>query len=399
MKIVLGIGGSIAAYKALELVRLLIRQGHEVKVVLTSAGAHFVTPLSCQTLSGNDVYQDQFVLTRGIKHLSLNEWGDALVIAPATADLIGKAAAGIADDLLTTTLVSFTKPVLFVPAMDEGMWSNPRVRRNVALLEADGAQCLMPLVGPLASGKIGRGRFPPAELIAKKIETVIAGESTLAGVRCLVTGGRTEADLDTARIISNRSSGRMARELLIAALCRGADVKGIMGETSVAVPEGVPVTRVRTSREMLKELVRDLPGCDLLIMAAAVNDYEPVTVHHGKAHQPRLVVRLRKAPDLLKTISRQGRGKVVVGFSLEDRLDRDRARHKLLAKKLDVIAFNTPRAIGGDATDARVMTSEGRVVEYPSATKWALANRILDLCRTTLKAKQAASIRRPRRRM
>jgi phosphopantothenoylcysteine decarboxylase/phosphopantothenate--cysteine ligase len=169
VNILLGITGSIAAYKSLELIRLLCKQGADVKVILTKSGAHFVTPLSCQILSTNEVYQDQFVFTRGIKHLALSEWADILTIAPATANIIGKAASGIGDDLLSTTILSFQKPILFIPTMDEGMWQNKIVKKNVRELKNAGHFIMEPSSGPLASGKIGKGRFPEIKLIYKKI--------------------------------------------------------------------------------------------------------------------------------------------------------------------------------------------------------------------------------------
>lgn len=394
MKIVLGIGGSIAAYKALELTRELVRGGHEVRIVLTSAGSHFVTPLSCQTLSRQEVYCEQFILTRGIVHLSLNDWGDIFVIAPATADIIGKAAAGIADDLLTTTLVSWTKPVLFIPAMDEGMWSNPRVQRNVEMLLKDNCHFLNPAVGALASGKIGRGRFPAVELMARKIESVAAGATSLKGLRGVITGGRTEADIDSVRVITNRASGNMVRELVIAAHCRDAEVQAIIGETSIGFPDGLTINRVRTAGEMQREINRYLPSCDFVIMAAAVNDYEPVKITPRKIHQPNLTLRLRKTPDIIRQAAGHKRSCLCIGFSLEDKLDPIRAREKLRNKNLDLVVYNTTRALGGQATDARIMDDQGRVIASGITRKWDLANRILDLCCERLIKTDAARHRR-----
>lgn len=394
MKIVLGIGGSIAAYKALELTRELIRDGHEVRIVLTSAGSHFITPLSCQTLSRQEVYCEQFILTRGIVHLSLNDWGDIFVVAPATADIIGKAAAAIADDLLTTALVSWTKPVLFVPAMDEGMWFNPRVQRNVETLAKDSCHFLKPAVGALASGKSGRGRFPAVELIVRKIESIAAGAGSLKGLRGIITGGRTEADIDSVRVITNRSSGNMARELLIAAHCRDAEVQAIIGETSISFPDGLPISRVRTAGEMQRELGRRLASCDFLIMAAAVNDYEPVKISSNKIHQKNITLRLRKTPDIIRQAARHQRSCLCVGFSLEDKLDLKRAREKLRNKNLDLIVCNTTGVLGGHSTDARIMDDQGRIVATGITRKRDLANRILDLCRDRLIAQNAARHRR-----
>jgi phosphopantothenoylcysteine decarboxylase/phosphopantothenate--cysteine ligase len=381
VKIVLGISGSIAAYKALDLTRLLIKNGHEVKIVLTPAAQNFITLLSCQTLSNTEVYMEQFVPARGIKHLTLAEWGDLLVVAPATADIIGKTAAGIADDLLSTALVSFSKPILFVPAMDQGMWDNPRVRANVRSLRADGYQFMEPISGSLASGKIGKGRFPPGELIYRKILTVVQRKGSLVGRRFLVTGGRTEADMDPVRIISNRSSGRMALELLTAALNRGAEVRGIFGEIGMSLPEGLPVTRVRTSREMLRALKTEIGWCDCLIMAAAVNDYEPSAVSCAKRHAGKFNMTLKKAPDLLQSLAALKGDRLFVGFSLEPGDGADRAREKMKDKNLDLIVFNTPQSLGGDRSDARILSRDGRSKGYGMIDKWTMANHVLDACR------------------
>jgi len=391
VKIVLGITGSIAAYKALDLTRLLVKNGHEVKIIMTSAALNFVTPLSGQTLSKNEISIDQFVLTRGIKHLALAEWGDLLVVAPATANAIGKTAAGIGDDLLSTILISFPKPILFVPAMDEGMWDNPRIKENVRTLMADGCHFLSPISGPLASGKIGKGRFPPAEIIYRKIRAVHESRSSLNGYKFIITGGRTEADLDPVRVLSNRSSGRMALELLSAALCRGADARGVFGEVGVAIPEGLPLYRVRTNKEMLDILKHDIDRTDCLIMAAAVNDYEPETPAPLKGHLPRFKLALKKSADILKALSSRKGKKIFVGFSLEDRNGLDRARAKMKDKGVELIVFNSPRTLGGDISDAQVLERPGRIHKFEAADKWTMANRILDICRSRLTGKDPES--------
>jgi phosphopantothenoylcysteine decarboxylase/phosphopantothenate--cysteine ligase len=385
VRIVLGITGSIAAYKALDLTRLLVKNGHEVKIIMTSAALNFVTPLSGQTLSKNEIYIDQFALTRGIKHLALAEWGDLLVVAPATANAIGKAAAGIGDDLLSTIMFSFPKPILFVPAMDEGMWGNPRVRENVQTLLADGRHFLSPISGPLASGKIGKGRFPPADMIFRKIRAVYESRSSLFGYKFLITGGRTETDLDPVRVFTNRSSGRMALELLAAALCRGADARGVFGEVGVALSEGMPLDRVRTNKEMLDILKRDIGWADCLIMAAAVSDYEPSTAASVKGHSPRVKLALKKSADILKILSSRKGNRIFVGFSLENHNGLDRARKKMKDKGVDLIVFNSLRTLGGDISDAQVLENRGRVHKFEASDKWATANRILDICLYRLK--------------
>jgi len=358
----------------------LIKQGSEVRFILTNSALNFVTPLSCQTLSNSEVYFDQFVLTTGIKHLTLNEWADIFVIAPVTANVIGKAASGIGDDLLSTTLLSFRKPVLFVPAMDQGMWDNPVVQKNVLFLRDAGFHFLEPGVGALASGKIGRGRFPSIDIIVKKIVSIQEKRGDLGKKKFLVTGGRTEEDLDPVRVVTNRSSGRMAAELMQAIYCRGGDVRGVFGEVTCELPHDMEISRVRTSDEMLGALRDNFPWCDCLIMAAAVGDYRPRSKSAVKTHDETCRVDFQKNIDLLKEITKYKADKIVVGFSLEDNEQLSRARDKMRAKNLDIIVFNSTAAIGAQCVTASILKRTGKPVKFEGQTKWEMANRILDEC-------------------
>ncbi|MGB3339977.1 MAG: bifunctional phosphopantothenoylcysteine decarboxylase/phosphopantothenate--cysteine ligase CoaBC [bacterium] len=380
MNIVLGITGSIAAYKSLELIRLLKKEGAEVKVVLTESACHFVTPLSCQILSGNEVYLDQFVLSKTIKHLSLSDWADVLVIAPATANIIGKAVNGIADDLLSTTFLSFGKPVLFVPAMDSGMWDNKILQENVKTLRRIGYHILEPGFGPLASGKIGRGRFPSAAIIYKKILALTQAYKDLRGMKFLVSGGRTEEDIDSMRVITNRSSGRMARELLYAIVCRGGIAKSVIGEVSVDFPEDMDIINTRTSSEMLKELKNHMAWCDCLIMAAAVGDYHPINKSSNKLHDPAISLQLEKNQDLLKELTRKKPLPLIVGFSLENGDDKTRGEAKMISKNCDMIVLNNSSAIANEESKATILKKDGSIIKLGNITKWQLANSILDAC-------------------
>ncbi len=379
MKIVLGITGSIAAYKALELLRLLRRKGNEVKVILTDSAVNFVTPLSCQTLSDNEVYIEQFALTRGIKHISLNDWADILVIAPATANIIGKTGSGIADDLLSTTILSFQKPILFVPAMDSGMWNNRILQANIEKLKKNGCNFLEPDSGPLASGKIGKGRFPEIERIYKKILSCYANYKTLTGKKILITGGRTEEDIDTVRVITNRSTGLMALELFEASLCRDADVKMIMGEAGVAVPDDPRIFRVRTSEAMYYALKKHIKWADVLIMAAAVGDYRLAKISSTKIHSEKMAVVFEKNIDLLKAIKGYKKNKFFIGFSVEDIDVLKRAREKIMQKGLDMIVSNPVWVIGKPSTSVVIVKRDGKFMEPGTMTKWELANHLLDL--------------------
>jgi len=394
LNIALGICGSIAAYKSLELIRFLKKAGADVRVILTKSAVNFVTPLSCQTLSTNEVYIDQFVLSKGIKHLALSEWADMLVIAPATANIIGKAVSGIGDDLLSTAILSFQKPVLFVPAMDSGMWQNKVVESNVKRLIHLGHHFVEPTTGILASGKIGKGRFPSVAIIYKKILTILGEYRSLAGKRFLITGGRTEEDLDSVRVITNRSSGRMAMELCDAVVCRDGEVKGIFGEVSIPIPGEMDISRVRTSDEMLRELKKHLSWCDCLIMAAAVGDYKPCSKSLAKIHSQKIKLDFEKSRDLLKAIAADKGKMVVVGFSLEIKDQLKRARQKLVSKGLNFIVANAVSALASDKTEAMILKKAGKTIDVRSVSKWQLAHKILDECMIEMQKRRIIKKRR-----
>jgi len=380
MKVVMGICGSIAAYKILSLIRILKKEGADVRVILTKSALNFVTPLSCQTVSENEVYVEQFILTKGIKHITLSQWADILVVAPATANIIGKAASGIGDDLLSTTLLSFDKPILFAPAMDTEMWQNSIVQNNARKLREVGYHFVEPTSGSLASGKIGKGRFPDVSLIHKKITAVVKRYTSLKGKKFLITGGRTEEDVDPVRVITNRSSGRMGRELMYAVLCRDGQAKGIFGQTGVCLPMGIDVENVRTSTQMLKSLKKQVVWCDCLIMAAAVGDYRPRSQSSVKIHNATLDLKLRKTADLLKEVGKNKGDRLLVGFSLEERNQVTIAKKKMISKGLDLIVLNAPGAIDSEKIEAKILKKSGKIIKVGKASKWELANRILDEC-------------------
>lgn len=394
MNIIFGICGSIAAYKSLELIRLLKKGGADVRVIVTKSALHFVTPLSCQTLSENEVYIDQFILTKGIKHVTLSAWADMLVIAPATANIIGKAASGIGDDLLSTTILSSQKPVLFAPAMDAGMWQNKVVVDNVKRLKSIGHHVIEPTTGYLASGKIGKGRFPPIELIYKKILTVHAAYTSLEGKKFLITGGRTEEDVDSVRVMTNRSSGKMAIELLQAVSCRGGLARGILGEVSIPVPREMDITRARTSKEMLALLKKHISWCDCLIMAAAVGDYKPRSKSVTKMHTQKIRIEFEKSTDLLKTITAGAGKKVIIGFSVEDKDQVRRAHQKLVAKRLNFIVTNPVSAVASDQTRATIVKKNGKTIDVGRVSKWQLAHTILDECMKEMQKKGVSKKKR-----
>jgi len=379
MNVLLGVCGSIAAYKSLELLRLLSKQGYPVKVMMTHSALNFIAPLSFQTLSKNDVYIEQFILNRNIRHIALSEWADIAVIAPATCNIIGKVAQGIADDLLSTTLTSFQGPIIFVPAMDQGMWENKVVQNNVAYLKENGYYFVEPGFGPLASGKVGRGRFPSLERIYHKILAVYEKQRLLQGKKFLITGGRTEENLDPVRTITNRSTGAMAAALFDTVIARDGLARGIFGEVSIALPQG-EILRVRTSGELLNGLKENIAWCDFLLMVAAIGDYRPITSSEVKIHKERVVIELEKNIDLLKEIKPYKKDKIFVGFSLEEQDEVPRARKKMKEKGLDIIVLNSTAAIGQDEIQAKIMRTSGEVVSFSQVSKHRLADAILDEC-------------------
>jgi len=388
LKILLGITGSIAAYKALELIRLIMKNGDEVKVVLTESACQFVTPLSCQTLSQDEVYHEQFVLSKGIKHLALSDWADVMVVAPATANLIGKAASGIGDDLLTTILLSFPKPILLVPAMDEGMWQNKIISERVAQLKSVGFHILEPDVGPLASGKIGKGRFPSVRLIYLTIKTLMMKRLSLTGMKFLITGGRTEEEIDPIRVVTNRSSGKMALELFDAVNSRGGMTRLILGEIGVEAPACGDIIRVRTAADMLFALKDNIEWCDCLLMSAAIGDYRPRNRSAGKLHGDKLSIQLVKNADMLVSLVPFKKKKIYVGFSLEVADQLNRAKQKMMTKGLDLVVLDTAQALGADSAEFHLLRKKGRIVKLGHQTKQEVAHIILDECQALLRPRK-----------
>ncbi|HIE03399.1 MAG TPA: bifunctional phosphopantothenoylcysteine decarboxylase/phosphopantothenate--cysteine ligase CoaBC, partial [Candidatus Latescibacteria bacterium] len=278
-KVIVGVTGSIAAYKAAELIRAIRRRGADVKVVMTEAAAKFVSPLTFETLSGNEVSWKLFPERKwDVGHVRLAEWAEVLVVAPATANFLGKAAVGVADDLLTTVTLAARCPVVVAPAMDAFMWANPVVQENVRKLKGLGYKLVGPEEGELASGLTGKGRLADLGRILDAIGEALEDLRLLAGRKVLVTAGRTEEDIDPVRFITNRSTGKMGYALAEAARTMGAEVVLVSGPTDLEVPWGVRVVRVRSAGEMRDAVLEHLGWCDILAMAAAVVDFRPAKV-------------------------------------------------------------------------------------------------------------------------
>jgi phosphopantothenoylcysteine decarboxylase/phosphopantothenate--cysteine ligase len=394
--VLLGVTGGIGAYKAAYLVRELQREGAHVSVVMTESASRFISPLTMETLSGYPVGLDMFSLTeeRTIGHIDRAGWADVFVVAPATANYLGKAASGIADDLLTTINLAVTCPVVLAPAMNSRMWAHPAVKQNLEALVQRGAHVVPPGEGELACGEVGPGRLAEPERILEEVARSL-GTRDLSGIRVLITAGPTREAVDPVRFISNRSSGRMGYALAEAATRRGAQVTIISGPVELPVPATAEMKTVTTAREMLAEIEVILPETDWLIMAAAVADFAPSEIHKDKVKKGKkqeLTLQLSRNPDILEAIRPMKGDRLFVGFAAETRDLVENARKKAHDKNLDLIVAND---VSGDETgfeseeNSGVILDQGELSEeIPRMSKLQMAERILDTALKTWKAKK-----------
>ena len=383
--VLLIVSGGIAAYKSASLVRLLARAGAAVRVVMTAGARRFVQPLTFEVLSGHPVHDDVFEDAGGaVRHIELADWADAAIVAPATADLVAKVAAGIADDLATTTMLALRVPLFVAPSMNEAMWASAPVRRNCERLAADGTIFVQPGTGELACGTTGPGRMAEPEEIAGAVERHLR-PGDLDGVRVLVSAGRTEEEIDPVRYLSNRSSGRMGFALAREAARRGARVTLVHGPVDVAPPAVDRVTEVRSAAEMKRALGRAFPRCDVLLMAAAVADFTPAKPAGEKIRRgdEAVSLELKPTPDILRLLAKRRKpGQTVVGFALETTDAEKNARRKLAGKGCDLLVLNRvgeKTGFGGETNAVAVFGPRGRkILETPIVTKAEAAARILD---------------------
>lgn len=392
-RIVLGVTGSIAAYKAVSLLRTLIREGAIVDVAMTQSATKFVTPLTFEVLSGRPVTTDLFDAHQEMKHLSLPEQADAIVVAPATANFLARAALGIGDDLLSTMLLTAQCPLVCVPAMDGGMWSHQTVVEHVRTLRARGVSVVDPEEGPLASGRVGQGRLAEETRILDALRSALSPKRDLQGHRVLVSAGPTQESIDPVRYISNRSSGKMGYAIAEAAQKRGAQVVLVSGPTSLSAPRGVEVVPVETAEEMTKALGARLSWSTIIIMSAAVADYRPkhpASRKLKKQGKTATALELERTTDILSMLSSQKTSQLMVGFAAETNDLLAQAKDKLTSKSLDLIVANDvtkPGAgFGSDENAATLIDRNGLVTELPLKSKRELADDILDAARRLLRA-------------
>lgn len=386
-KIVLGVTGGIAAYKVVEVASKLRQAGAEVHVIMTEEATKFVTPLTFREITGQPVVSDMWaeVTQWNVAHVALATLADMVLIAPATANIIAKAAAGIADDMLSTTLLATKAPVLFAPAMNTNMYENPVTQRNIETLKGLGYKFIEPDSGHLACGVTGVGRLPEPTAIVAAVDDyfVVAGE--LAGKKVLVTAAGTIEPIDPVRFIGNRSSGRMGYAIAAEAKRRGADVVLVSGPSALTPPEGVTVINIETAEQMRQAVLREFADTDITIKAAAVADYRAKTVADNKIkkNDETLVVELEKNPDILKELgSIKKKGQILVGFAAETQNLLKYAKEKLEKKNLDFIVANDvtkPEAGFNVETNLiKIIFRDGNIEEFPLLKKSELAKIILD---------------------
>lgn len=396
MNVVLGVTGCIAAYKAVEVMRGLQKGGVSVRVICTRAARKFVAPRTFEALSGQPVLTSLFPRRMDIDfpHIRIVQEANLLAVAPATANILGKFAHGIADDLLSTIYLSCTAPVLLAPAMNVEMWNNQAVRENVETLRRRGHHIVEPESGILACGMEGEGRLADPGVIVARILDLVKHGRQLAGLRILVTAGPTVEDIDAVRFLSNRSSGKMGYAVAAAASLRGASVTLVSGPTGLPVPAGVEAVHVRSAREMQDAVLRLFPSVDVVVKAAAVSDYRPVSPATRKIKRQSEDVSLALTPndDILALLGAQKKTQVLIGFAAETGDTAGNAREKMIRKNLDLIVANdvSSGVFGQDSATVQIMWRSGENEILRDQPKVVIANRILDVARELIAARGAS---------
>jgi len=390
MKVALGVTGGIAAYKAAEILRLLQDRGIRVQVIMTRAAQEFVRPLTFAALSGEKVITGMFSsdgehdpnIDSAIEHIAVAQSIDALVVVPATADVIAHFAQGIATDFLTTLYLATTAPVVIAPAMNVNMWNHPATQANLEILRKRGVKIVEPASGYLACGMVGQGRLAENEAVVAAALESLGASQDLAGETVLITAGPTREKIDPVRYLTNRSSGRMGYALAEAALRRGARVLLVTGPSSLTPSGAAEVTRVESTQEMHDAVMTLLPQASIVVKTAAVADYRAKTTADQKIkHKGSMTLELEATPDILKDLSQRKGNKIVVGFAAETENVLENARQKLLAKNLDAIVVNDVSRDGvgfdSDRNAVTIITRE-EVIDVPETTKWEVSQRVLD---------------------
>ncbi|MFF2484125.1 bifunctional phosphopantothenoylcysteine decarboxylase/phosphopantothenate--cysteine ligase CoaBC [Paenibacillus sp. NPDC058071] len=396
--IILGITGGIAAYKGAALCSKLVQAGADVRVIMTESAAKFITPLTLQTLSRHPVYIDTFEERDPsvVAHINLADHADLILVAPATANAIGKMANGLADDMLSTTLLAATSPIIVAPAMNVHMYEHPAVVRNMETLAQRGVMFVEPGTGQLACGYVAKGRLAEPEDIVKAVEMFFGRVGKLAGKKVLVTAGGTVERFDPVRYLTNDSSGKMGFAVAEAARTMGADVTIVAGRTTAEPPAGMTVVRVESAQQMLEAVVSRSDDADIIVKAAAVADYRPVRKLDQKMKKTgeSLTVELERTTDILQTLgSRKRQGQLLIGFAAETEDVERYAMDKLTRKNCDFVVANDVSAEGagfnGDTNIVQLYGPEGLIASLPMLTKREAAGRIMEIAAAKLTAAAA----------
>ncbi|HIC91758.1 MAG TPA: bifunctional phosphopantothenoylcysteine decarboxylase/phosphopantothenate--cysteine ligase CoaBC [Syntrophaceae bacterium] len=383
--IILGICGGIAAYKSADLISKLTKMGANVHVVMTKSAIKFITPLTLETLSGNRVFTNLFPPPKGdpLVHVDLADKADIIVVAPATANTLGKFAHGIADNLLSTLILATQAPILICPAMNTNMWQNEIVKANVQRLKDMGFYFVEPEWGELACGVEGYGRLAEVETIVEEIKTILSSKD-LAGQKVLVTAGSTQEPLDPVRFLSNPSSGKMGYAMAKVARRRGAEVTLITGPTTLTPPRGVRVLGVKTALEMKNTVLDNFEDASIIVKAAAVSDFRPQRFFNKKVKKTpgKMEIGLKRNPDILKELGKKKGNRILVGFAAETHDIIKHAQKKLKEKNVDLMVVNPigiPGAgFGSDTNMVKILDRKGDIVELPLMTKEKVAEEIWD---------------------
>jgi len=387
MRVLVGVGGGIAAYKSAELVRALQQRGHDVQVVMTRAAQQFIQPLTFAALTAKKVITDLFpqdTLSGAIEHIAVAQDHDLLVVAPATADLVSKFAHGAADDFLSTLYLAFTGRVVLAPAMNTAMWNHPAVQANLDTLSGRGCVVIDPEEGWLACGTVGAGRLPDPEKIAARVHALSQQKRDLTGETVLVTAGPTQEALDPVRFITNRSSGKMGYAVAQAAAQRGAQVTLVSGPVALKPPFGVQLVPVQTAQEMRRAVLDHLEKSTIIIKSAAVADYFIADIPKQKLKKTatRLSLEMDPTPDILAEVGQKKGDRLLIGFAAETDNLLEEARRKMLQKKCDMLVANLVNRKGlgfeSDQNEVDIITQTGQVVHAGPAEKSEIAERILD---------------------
>ncbi len=396
-QVLLCVTGGIAAYKAVALTSKLTQMNVDVKVMMTENAAKFVTPLTFQAISRNPVYLDTFaeIDPEKIAHIDLAEWADCIIIAPATANIIGKLANGIADDMISTTLLATTKPVFLAPSMNVHMYSHPAVQKNMEVLQQRGYHFIEPNEGYLACGYVGKGRMAEPEEIIHHIHEFFTSPRPFAGKRILITAGPTREKIDPVRYITNYSTGKMGYAFAEQAAKLGADVTLISGPVALPAPENVRVIHVESAQEMFEKVLEHYEHVDIIIKTAAVADYRPsvVSEHKLKKSDDTLVIHMERTKDILLELGKRKRGQFLVGFAAETEHVEENARKKLAEKNADMIVVNDVKQEGaGFGSDTNIVTifkRNGEKRALPKMPKAQVAFEVLKEIEQSLKKEES----------